>query len=170
MEANLGRCGCCTLVLHSLGGSNRDRFGFQDVLVLSKQVVYLAIATSSRSLLAIFSGVTLDANSWRGGCWGRSLTGGGFGRPVDHGRHTRCGHASGRHEVRAVGTGGSGNAKGRRGVADLFDGMTPYPSYPHTAQAHPVHRAFPVAKRRPPLGLSKICIQEPEVCTTLVAL
>lgn len=44
MEADLGRCGCCTLVLHFLRWFEPATIRLRDAPVVSKQVVYLAIS------------------------------------------------------------------------------------------------------------------------------
>jgi hypothetical protein len=47
-KADLGRCGCCTLLLHLLGQFESATTRMQDPAVLSKQVVYLAISPNER--------------------------------------------------------------------------------------------------------------------------
>ena len=46
MEADLGRCGCCTLVLHLLGWFEPATTRVRDAPVLSRQVIYPAVSTN----------------------------------------------------------------------------------------------------------------------------
>ena len=70
MEADLGRCGCCTLVLHLLGWFEPATTRLQDAPAPSKRVVCLAISVRERVGRRKRPGMLLiDPNSRRLGSW-----------------------------------------------------------------------------------------------------